>query len=128
MPPVSRPPSRTWLRRWPRPACDTDLDVTGDEDCPEGTVALVWRVAQEAVRNVARHAEATRMSVTVCREDDVLVLEVVDDGRGFDPAEAPDDGGLGLRGLRSLAEDAGARLEVDIALGSGTTVRLEVPT
>ena len=105
----------------------TDVDVTGDEDAPEATVALVWRVAQEAVRNVARHAEASRMSVTVCREEDVLVLEVVDDGKGFDPDATRSASGFGLRGIRSLAVDAGASLEVDSTVGVGTTVRLEVP-
>lgn len=105
-----------------------DVDVTGDSGCSDDVVALVWRVAQEAVRNVARHAEARRMSVTVHREDRLLVLEVIDDGRGFDPAGAQPDGGFGLRGLRSLAADAGATLEVESAAGSGTTVRLEVPT
>lgn len=110
---------------------ETDVDVTGDEGAREEVVALVWRVAQEAVRNVARHAEATRMSMTVHREDGVLVLEVVDDGRGFDPADAgagSDEGGFGLRGMQSLADDAGARLEVDSRIGTGTTVRMEVPT
>lgn len=105
-----------------------DLDVTGHEGCPNATVALVWRVAQEAVRNVARHADAGRMSVTVCREVDVLVLEVVDDGRGFEPAAARPSGGFGLRGLQSLAADAGARLHVVSTVGVGTTVRMEVPT
>jgi two-component system NarL family sensor kinase len=106
----------------------TDVDVTGDAGCAEETVALVWRVAQEAVRNVARHAGATRMSVTVRREEDVLVLEVVDDGRGFDPEAPRPTSGFGLRGVRSLAADAGAVLEVDSTVGVGTTVRMEVPT
>ena len=106
----------------------TDVDVTGDEGCPEASVALVWRVAQEAVRNVSRHAEASRVSLTVRREDDLLVLEVVDDGRGFDPDARNPDGGFGLRGLQSLAGDAGARLDVDSTIGVGTTIRLEVAT
>ena len=104
----------------------TDVDVTGDENCSDDSVALVWRVAQEAVRNVARHADATRMSVTVHCEDGVLVLEVVDDGRGFDPAATAAGTGFGLRGARSLAADAGADLEVDSTIGVGTTLRMEV--
>lgn len=107
---------------------DVDVDVTGESGCSEDTVALVWRVAQEAVRNVAQHAGAHRMSVTVHREDRLLVLEVIDDGRGFDTAAARKADGFGLRGLRSLASDAGARLEVESTPGSGTTVRLEVET
>ncbi len=105
-----------------------DVDVTGDEGCRGECVALVWRVAQEAVRNVARHAGATRMSVTVHPEGDVLVLEVIDDGRGYDVDTARPAGGFGLRGLKSLADDAGARLEFDSTIGTGTTVRLEVAT
>jgi signal transduction histidine kinase len=105
-----------------------DVDVSGETGSSEDVVALVWRVAQEAVRNVARHADARRMSVTVHREDRALVLEVVDDGRGFDSEAARPEGGFGLRGLQSLASDAGATLEVDSVVGSGTTVRLEVPT
>ena len=105
-----------------------DVDVTGDAGCPEETVALVWRVAQEAVRNVARHADASRMSVTVCRQGDLLVLEVVDDGRGFDPDAPRPRSSFGLRGVQGLAADAGATLEVDSTAGVGTTVRMEVPT
>lgn len=104
----------------------TDVDVTGEAGSREESVALLWRVAQEAVRNVARHAGAKRTSVTVRREDDHLVLEVVDDGHGFDPAAPQPETGFGLRGLRSLAADSGARLDVESAPGRGTTVRLEV--
>lgn len=104
-----------------------DVDVTGESGSSDDAVALVWRVAQEAVRNVAAHAGAQRMSVTVHREERLLVLEVIDDGRGFDTTSARPGGGFGLRGLRSLARDAGARLEVESTVGVGTTVRLEVP-
>ncbi|WP_297738985.1 sensor histidine kinase [Nocardioides sp.] len=104
-----------------------DLDVTGEDEASETAVALVWRVAQEAVRNVARHARAERMSVTVRREADHLILEVVDDGTGFDPAAAQSAGHLGLRGLNSLVRDAGGTLVVTSTPGSGATVRLEVP-
>ncbi|WP_370246674.1 sensor histidine kinase [Nocardioides sp.] len=103
-------------------------DVAG---VPEASLALVWRVAQEAVRNALRHAGATGIAVTVRREDGVLRLDVTDDGVGFDPAAtAPDAGSgdrLGLRGLRSLATDGGGRRRVRSTPGAGTTVTLEVP-
>ena len=104
-----------------------DLDVSGDEAASATAVALAWRVAQESVRNVARHAGASRMSVTVRREGDHLLLEVVDDGIGFDPDAQRPSGHLGLRGLDSLATDAGGTLVVTSAAGVGTTVHLEVP-
>jgi signal transduction histidine kinase len=89
-------------------------------------VALVWRVAQEAVRNSLRHSGAARLHVAVRREGDLVVLEVSDDGRGFDPAESVDRTHFGLRGLDSLIAEAGGVLRVTSAPGEGTTVRLEV--
>lgn len=55
------------------------------------------------------------------------MLEIVDDGRGFDPAVAPTEGHFGLRTLRSLVRESGGTLEVESAPGEGTTVRMEVP-
>ncbi len=104
-----------------------DVDVSGDEDASQSAVALVWRLAQESVRNVARHARATRMSLTVRREDDRLVLEVVDDGVGFDPGAAPGDAHFGLRAAESLVREHGGTMDVESAPGSGTIVRVEVP-
>jgi signal transduction histidine kinase len=89
-------------------------------------VALVWRVAQEAVRNSLRHADAAHLDVEVWSEGRLTVLEVVDDGCGFDPAEAGDRTHFGLRGLESLIADAGGTLQVSSAPGQGTRVRLEV--
>ncbi len=89
-------------------------------------VALVWRVAQEAVRNSLRHAGASHLDVAVWSEGPRTVLEVVDDGCGFDPAEARDRTHFGLRGLESLIADAGGTLRVTSAPGQGTRVRLEV--
>ena len=104
-----------------------DVDVSGDEDASGAAVALVWRLAQESVRNVARHAHATRMSLTVRREDDRLVLEVVDDGVGFDPGATPADAHFGLRAAESLVREHRGTMEVESAPGSGTIVRVEVP-
>ncbi|PKH42865.1 Histidine kinase-, DNA gyrase B-, and HSP90-like ATPase [Nocardioides alpinus] len=106
---------------------EVDADISGDEDAPPAAVALVWRVAQESVRNVARHAQATRMSLTVRREDDALVLEVVDDGVGFDVTTAAGDEHVGLRAAESLVREHGGAMEVESTPGSGTMVRVEVP-
>ena len=104
-----------------------DVDVSGDEDASAPAVALVWRLAQEAVRNVARHSRAGRMSLTVRREDDRLVLEVVDDGVGFEPGAAADATHFGLRAAASLAREHGGTLDVESAPAEGTVVRAEVP-
>jgi signal transduction histidine kinase len=94
-------------------------------DASDDAVRLVWRVAQEAVRNTIRHSGATHLSVQVRSIGDMLVLHVTDDGDGFEARS--DSGGLGLRGLRDLVREAGGRIDVRTAAGAGTTVHLEVP-
>ena len=93
---------------------------------PDRVVALLWRVAQEAVRNALRHSHGTRLDVAVRREGDRLVLTVTDDGVGMDVSRPHPAGHLGLRGLTSLVHEEGGRLTVESAPGRGTTVRAEV--
>jgi signal transduction histidine kinase len=102
------------------------VSVTGIEDTPDHVVALVWRVAQEAIRNAVRHAGATTVRVDVVGEGRQVTLTVQDDGVGFDPAGDGRQDSYGLRGLQSLVEDGGGRLEVHSAPGAGTTVRMVV--
>jgi two-component system NarL family sensor kinase len=102
------------------------VSIEGALPASDARAALVWRVAQEAVRNALRHARAETLTVTVRGDGQRLVLEVVDDGIGFDPGDRPRDDSFGLRGLRSLAADAGGTLDVRSSHGGGTTVRLEV--
>jgi two-component system, NarL family, sensor kinase len=105
---------------------DTNVHVSDIGQVPDDTVRLVWRVAQEAVRNAIRHADATTLEVDVHRQDDRLVLRVVDDGQGFDVDGERDPASFGLRGLASLVKDEGGRLDVRSTPGGGTEVRMEV--
>jgi signal transduction histidine kinase len=99
-------------------------DVTGVSD---DAVALVWRAAQEAVRNATRHARGSRIDVSVLRHDRRVSLRVADDGVGFVPGAFSHQGRFGLRSLQDLAVEAGGRLDVETGPGRGTTVLLEVP-
>ncbi len=100
--------------------------VDGMTDASDAEVALVWRVAQEAVRNAIRHSGASTLAVTVRGDADGLLLEVVDDGVGFDTSAPSPPDRFGLRGLRSLVRDVGGELDVTSALGEGTSVRMAV--
>jgi len=84
----------------------------------------VYRVAQEALENVARHANARHVSVTLAVEGRRIALTVADDGQGFDVDAALAEDRFGLRGMRERAELGGGMLEVISAPGQGTTVRL----
>ena len=104
----------------------TSVEVEEPITASDSSVRLVWRVAQEAVRNAVRHGHPSSLTIRVATHDDLLALDVVDDGVGFDPGRVPADGHFGLMGLRDLIEETGGRLEVTSRPGSGTRVRLEV--
>ena len=108
------------------------IDATLDADpqlrlAPKVEGAL-FRATQECLRNVLEHAEASHVTVRVHDEPNRIVLEVGDDGRGFDPAAHAGDEHFGLRMLSDLARDNGGDLVIDSAVGRGTTMRLEVPS
>ena len=91
---------------------------------------LVFRIARECLRNAARHASARNVDVRLFRQGPATVLEISDDGTGFDPAPVlgnPEDGHFGLRILTDVAADAGADLLLATAPAAGCRWRLEVP-
>jgi signal transduction histidine kinase len=97
----------------------------GRELRPEIAVAL-FRIAQEALNNAAKHSSAKRIRVCLEERGSELELCIIDDGRGFDPAQAP-RGRWGMTTMRERAQAAGGRLSVDSSPGSGTCVRATVP-
>jgi signal transduction histidine kinase len=105
---------------------EATVSVQGIEDAPEHVVTLVWRVAQEAIRNAVRHAHASHLSVEVSGDERLARLTVADDGTGFDPAVRARETSYGLRGLQSLVEDGGGRVHVESVPEVGTTVRMVV--
>lgn len=110
-----------------------DLDVYVDAaSCrlPEHVETAVYRIAQEALHNVVKHADARYAEIRLRTTADKVVLEVRDDGTGFDPAtlpEMPGPGRYGLSGMRERAALLGGKLELESSRGRGTTVRLSIP-
>jgi signal transduction histidine kinase len=112
------------------------LDVQVDADplsMAEHAETAVYRTAQEALQNAAKHADARTIRIRLYRQKDRAVLEVTDDGTGFDTAEGPVGGtrggptGFGLSGMRERAELLGGHLDLTSTPGRGTTVRLSIP-
>ncbi len=108
-----------------------DLDVQvetrlgADRLLPEVETA-VYRIVQEALTNVVKHASAERVSIVVTRKPEKLVLIIEDDGSGFDPVAGPGEG-LGLLGMRERVQLLDGSLTLDAAHGSGTTLAVELP-
>ena len=106
---------------------DIDLDLAAGVSAGDGgRDGEILRIAQEAIQNALRHADAGRVSVRLAAANGGLVLEVADDGVGFDPAD-PElrSKRLGLTSMEERAERLRGRLEISSAPAAGTTVRLE---
>jgi signal transduction histidine kinase len=108
--------------------------VTGEPDSltPEAEVTLL-RAAQEALANVRKHAKARRVAMTLSYMDDVIALDVRDDGVGFNTTRSPalpgspDRSGLGLTGMHERVTELGGKLQVESSPGKGTTLAIELP-
>jgi two-component system, NarL family, sensor kinase len=109
---------------------ETEMDIDLAPAIPGETEAVLYRVAQEAVRNAVTHAQPSRITVAVGRVEDHPFLTVTDDGRGF-PTEGTEpqsaSGHFGIQLMRDLAADAGGELWIEPGPEGGTRVRLEVP-
>ncbi|WP_018654071.1 GAF domain-containing sensor histidine kinase [Actinomadura flavalba] len=110
-------------------AYDASVRFTGDRavTLPDEHERVVFRVVQEALYNALRHGAPKEVTVRLKVRGARLVVEVVDDGRGFDPGEnGRNGGGLGLASMAERAASVGAVLTIDAVPAKGTTVRLEV--
>jgi len=106
-----------------------DIDPVEDLGLDDAQERLVYRIAQETLRNAAKHAAPCTATLALYREEDGVVLDVVDDGAGFDVAAQlsnPETGHLGLQLLADLAKTGGALLQVASAPGQGTHWRLQL--
>jgi signal transduction histidine kinase len=97
-----------------------------DERLPEEVETALYRIVQESLTNVVKHARARRVSILLARKNGAVKAVVEDDGEGFDPGEKTDDG-FGLVGMRERLALLGGRLEVESAREAGTTIAAEVP-
>ncbi len=108
-----------------------EVNVTGDQTrLPQELQVALLRVAQEALSNARRHARAGRVTMTLSYLDDLAVLDVQDDGVGFDPAPISSggpNGGFGLMAMRERVEGLGGRLLVESTPGEGATLAVHLP-
>jgi signal transduction histidine kinase len=118
------------LREIKRKGTDTKLDLPPNLRLRKDRAALIFRVAQEVLRNVAAHAQAKNVSVELTTEDSSAILCIQDDGKGFseaDIARRRSEGHLGTSAIVDLAEEAGGTLTIDSEPGRGTLVVLTLP-
>jgi signal transduction histidine kinase/streptogramin lyase len=97
------------------------------EELSPGTALCIYRIAQEALGNVAKHAQAKQVQVRLTRSDNRVCLVVSDDGVGFNPDGSGKAGGLGLINMRERVRQLNGTFEFESQPGRGTTVKAEVP-
>jgi signal transduction histidine kinase len=105
---------------------DVALALESSERLAPEVESTVYRVVQEALTNVAKHADATRLEIRLLMKDDLVSVEVRDDGRGFDPAVPA--GGFGLLGIKERVNLVDGDVTITSAQGKGTIVRALIPT
>ena len=109
-----------------RHGLESEVAVSGEPELPFATKQVLYRVAQEALHNVVKHARAGRVRLALSESDERVTLEVGDDGIGFDPVDTP-PGHLGLRSMRERVEELGGDFRLASTPGRGTEVRVSVP-
>ncbi|HEU4569928.1 MAG TPA: sensor histidine kinase [Gemmatimonadales bacterium] len=110
---------------------EVELDVGPVPDLRNtGRALVVYRIGQESLRNIARHAGTTRARITIRMEQGHLLMVVRDEGRGFDPSRTNGTGaagGLGLHSMEERARQVGGSVTFQSQPGSGTTIEVRLP-
>jgi signal transduction histidine kinase len=97
----------------------------GDERLPSEVETALYRIVQESLTNIVKHAHAQRVSIALTKMEGSVKAVVEDDGQGFDPAST--DGGFGLVGMGERLALLGGRLRIESSPGAGTTIAVDVP-
>jgi signal transduction histidine kinase len=121
---------RSVMRRLEARGLEVELEADDVDDLPPLSRTVAFRIVQEALVNVERHADAAHVAVRAAKRGDEVEVSVADDGRGFDPQVARRrlrEGHLGLSAMLKRAELAGGRLILDSTPGAGTRVLLTLP-
>jgi len=118
---------RDYVKSWSsRTEIQGEVHIRGEREIPLEVEQALFRVAQEALANVARHSGAGKVEVDLSYTPESLSLRVADDGRGFEPAKDPGEG-FGLQSMRERLAEIGGRLGVESTQGKGTTITCVCP-
>jgi signal transduction histidine kinase len=102
-----------------------DLESRIRDRLPTEVETALYRIVQEALTNVVKHAQATAVSIVLARQDGIVTAVIEDDGRGFNPGRTRD--GLGLLGMGERLALLGGKLKIESSHGAGTTIVAELP-
>jgi signal transduction histidine kinase len=111
-----------------RSGIPVDVNIQGEVDAvPDEVRTCVYRVVQEALTNVSRHAEAQRIKLLVKREGEQIAVSIEDDGKGFDASCSPKASGIGLVGLKERVSELSGTTKITSEPGKGTQINVHIP-
>lgn len=110
-----------------RAGLKTEVLVDGERRLPMGIEEELYRIAQEGLNNVVKHAAAKQVRIHIQYDEDSVWLEMVDDGLGFNMKTADQSGGFGLQGIKERVQRLGGSLEIESVLRKGTRLSVRVP-
>jgi len=112
-----------------RAGLKAELLVEGEKRLPIGIEEQIYRIAQEGLNNVVKHAKASIVQIHLEFDEEAVWLKIKDDGLGFDPENnANQSGGVGLQGIQERVQQVGGRLKIESATGKGTRLSVMIPT
>jgi signal transduction histidine kinase len=109
-----------------RAGLECEFQAEGDGRLAPQIEEGLYGIAREALNNILKHAQASTIAVSLAYDQPTVVLEIRDDGIGFDPDQVQDLGGMGLRGMKERAVQLGGRFVLSSSPESGTLIRVEV--
>lgn len=110
-----------------RSGLKTDVLVEAERRLPIAMEEELYRIAQEGLNNVVKHAKATQAQIRLKYYENTVLLELIDDGKGFDPDAADQSGGFGLQGIRERVLQLGGTLSIESAPWKGTSLSVRIP-
>jgi signal transduction histidine kinase len=105
----------------------TEVVIEGERRLPIVIEEELYRIAQEGLNNVVKHARARQVRIHIQYNEKSISLEMMDDGQGFDPKTTDQSGGFGLQGMAERVQRLGGSLEIESAPMQGTHLRVTVP-
>ena len=110
-----------------RSGLKTQVLVEEERRLPIRVEEELYRIAQEGLNNVVKHAEATQVQIQLKYDKTTVSLEMIDDGKGFKPEAAHQSGGFGLQGIQERVQQLGGMLKIESASLKGTRLKIRIP-
>jgi signal transduction histidine kinase/ligand-binding sensor protein len=110
-----------------RAGLPAQISVEGERRLPLTIEEEIYRIAQEGLNNVVKHAQSQQVRINLRYGEKTVMLELADDGIGFDPDAAKRNGGIGLRGMEERVRQMGGELQIESAPGKGTRLWVRIP-